>query len=564
MYDDISLASCMYSIIGGFTPDELTYIRNYDKKDYFYNSVIKAYEDSNNKETELYYKIERFLNLLNRFGIYLNTYTLAETILKIYEETGIYYSFYLEELGRQKCANLDSLVELARNFEKEEKSSLYEFINYIENMKESKSKGSDTPKLLGEGENVVRILTIHKSKGLEYPIVFLVNTSKRYNTMDTAAELLFDKELGIGLDIYNTKLGISYASIIKQAIKEKIKIRTLSEEERLLYVAMTRAKEKLYIYGNVKEYDKFCDKLVVSSEEISPVLVKECNNYLKLIMLAQNIIESDNSEVYVITSKENNKNIILSKSNEINRNTSIKEKFLNACLENKLQKREINKTFEKRYSYLDNVDIKKKYSVTEIKQEVNDNEESELLFKESESLSLENISPKSIQSESVSAFGYGTIIHKILESIDYTNINFDVISNNIDMYKEQSGINLTSIKKKLYNYLNGDILTYIKEAKDIQKEQPFVIYDNLEEIPNCNFKEKTYIQGVIDLLITLKNNNKIIVDFKTDRIDNKQQLIDRYKVQLEVYKKGVELSLNGKVQDMYIYSFYLDELIKIV
>ena len=177
---------------------------------------------------------------------------------------------------------------------------------------------------------------------------------------------------------------------------------------------------------------------------------------------------------------------------------------------------------------------------------------------------MENISPKSIQSESVSAFGYGTIIHKILESIDYTNINFDVISNNIDMYKEQSGINLTSIKKKLYNYLNGDILTYIKEAKDIQKEQPFVIYDNLEEIPNCNFKEKTYIQGVIDLLITLKNNNKIIVDFKTDRIDNKQQLIDRYKVQLEVYKKGVELSLNGKVQDMYIYSFYLDELIKIV
>lgn len=569
IYDDISLVASMYSIIGGFTADELIYIRNYDKRGYFYDSILKAYLDDKNKDKEISKKIEKFLELLNRFTTYLNTYSIAETILKIYEETGIYYSFYLEELGRQKCANLDSLVEMARNFEKDEKSSLYEFIKYIENMKVSKNKGADTPKLLGEGENVVRILTIHKSKGLEYPIVFLVNCSKKYNTLDSSAELLFDKEFGIGMDIYNTDLGISYASIIKQAIKEKIKTKTLSEEERLLYVAMTRAKEKLFVYGTVKEYNKFKDKLLASSDKISPVIVKECNNYLKLIMLAINtnsIDDINNFDINVISSKENNKNIEATRTNVIDRSISIKEKFLNVCKEKNIEKQNIDKSFEEKYRYINNLDIKKKYSVTEIKQNIKDNNEEEAydLFTETDlNLSLENIKPKSIEVKKISALNYGTIIHRILENIDYFDIKEEIIDNYIDEFTKDANINANSVKNKIYGYLKSDIMTYIREAKEVKNEQPFVIYDNLEGIESCNFKEETYIQGIIDLIITTHDNKKIIVDFKTDKVDNEKQLVDKYKTQLEIYKRGIELSCNEPVQDMFIYSFSLDKLIRV-
>ncbi len=566
-YDDISLVSVMYSIIGDFTPDDIMYIRNYDKRAYFYEAIKKAYLDENNKDKEIYTKINDLFKILDKFSVYLNTYSLAETILKIYEETGIYYSFYLEELGTQKCANLDRLVEVARNFEKEEKSSLHEFINYIENMKESKAKGTDTPKLLGEGENVVRILTVHKSKGLEYPIVFLVNCSKKYNTMDTADSMLFDKEFGIGLDIFNTDIGISYASIIKQAIKEKIKIRTLSEEERLLYVAMTRAKEKLYIYGTVKDYSKFIDKLMQNSDKISPVLVKECNNYLKVIMLALNSKATDkidNFKINVINGKEISNKDNVSNTTKIDRSISIKEKFINACKEKEITESKINLSFEEKYNYLDNLNIKKKYSVTEIKeQNMAENEE---IFSLDDSinqgLNLENIKPKCVE-DKISALNYGTIIHRILEKIDYSKLDKESIDKCIESEISQTELSVHSIKNKIYGYLNSEIIDEIKNAALVQKEQPFVIFDKLENIYNANFEEKTYIQGVIDLLITTKDNKKIIVDFKTDKVENEQELIDRYRVQLEIYKKGVEVSCGEEVKSMYIYSFNLNKAIKL-
>ncbi len=559
-YDDIALVSVMYSIIGKFTLDELICIRNYDKKCYFYDSMIKAYKENINKD--LHDKIGKFLKLIDKITVYLNTYSIAETLYKIYEDTGIYYSFYLEEMGKQKCANLDSLIEIARNFEKEEKSSIYEFINYIESMKERKTKGNDTPKLLGEGENVVRILTIHKSKGLEYPIVFLANTSKKYNILDTSGELIFDKELGIGIDIYNIDMGISYASIIKQAIKEKIKEKTLSEEERLLYVAMTRAKEKLLIYGTVKNYDNFIDKLIISeAEKISPVIVKECNNYLKLIMLAVNNQGSENFNINVINYDNNISSEKKINENSIDRSLSIKNRFLQTCKENKVQKKEINIDFEKNYRHIESINTKKKYTVTEIKTDSYKKEFSNLIM-EDNSL-LESLKPKVIE-ENISNVSYGTIIHEILEMIDYTNIDINYIIDMINLkFRGIKGVNIKKIQEKILNYLNSDIVRIVKDAKQVRKEQPFVIYDDLKDLNEINLKEKSYIQGVIDLFVVTNNNKRIIVDFKTDKVENYKELVDKYKVQLEVYKKGIELSLNEKVDETYIYSFNLEKLIKL-
>ena len=566
IYDDVALVSTMYSIIGGFTLDDLVYIRSFDKRGYFYDAMCKAYEAEKENSTEMYLKIHKFINLIKEITRYLSTFTIAETILKIYEDTGIYYAFYLEEMGKQKCANLDSLVEIARTFEKEERSSIYEFLQYIENIKGRKTKGNDTPKLLGEGENVVRILTIHKSKGLEYPVVFLADSSKKYNTLDITSEILLDKNYGIGLDTYNTDIGISYSNIIKQAIKERIKDNTLSEEERLLYVAMTRAKEKLYIYGTVKNYAKFIDKLFVqSSEKLSPVIVKYCNSYLKLVMLALNSGNSPNFKINVMTAKDSIEKIINSSIENIDRNMSCKDKFLKRCKETNIKKGELDSSFSQKYKYMDNIDVKKKYTVTEIKNMNKDNEEdvSNLIIKV-DYTALEDIKPKCIQ-ENVSNMNYGSIIHKILENIDYKNINLGEIENSIESICEnQKGISQNSIKHIINNYLNSDVACIAKEAKSISKELPFVIFDDLNEIEELRLKEKTYIQGVIDLYIVTKDDKNIIVDFKTDIAKSEKELMDKYKYQLLVYKKGIELSKDVAVDNLYIYSFYLNKLIKVM
>jgi len=566
MYDDVALVSTMYSIIGKFTVDELVYIRNYDKKGYFYDALKKAHSDEKNKGAQLFLKIDKFLRLINEIYAYLNTFTIAETILKIYEDTGIYYSFYLEKMGKQKCANLDSLVELARNFEKEERSSIYEFIQYIENIKERKTKGADTPKLLGEGENVVRILTIHKSKGLEYPVVFLADTAKKYNAIDMSSEILLDESFGIGLDTYEKSLGITYSNIIKQAIKERIKAKILSEEERLLYVAMTRAKEKLYVYGTVKNYEKIVDKLYIGqTNKLSPVIIKECNSYLKLLLLAFNSQNSENFKINVLSSSKcHMKN---SKTNNINREISVKDKFLCRCEEQKinLNKQGINDAFSQKYTHIENLNLKKKYTVTEIKKMFKIDEENVCnLFNQFDYENIKETKPRCI-SNTISNMGYGTVIHKILEHIDYKNIDVNKIKQYTkEVCDNQIGINENIINNAIVRYLqNSDVLNIVSDAKLIYKEQPFVIYDDLCDLENIKTAEKTYIQGVIDLYITTKKGKNIIIDFKTDKVETEQDLIERYKYQLMVYKKGIELSSGDKIDDMYIYSFYFNKLIKI-
>lgn len=564
MYDDISLLSVMYSIIGKFTLDDLVIIRSYDKKDYLYNSLLKTYNDKENISEKLYAKIDTFIKLLDKVRIYLSTYTIAETLLYIYKETGIYYSFYLEELGKQKCANLDSLVEIARRFEKEEKSSIYQFINYIESMKDKKSKASDSPKLIGEGENVVRILTIHKSKGLEYPIVFIADAAKQYNITDENKDVIFDKQIGIGSNIFNTDIGISYPSVIKQAIKERIKNKTISEEERLLYVAMTRAKEKLYIYGNVKDYDKMKSKALNSGKEdkISPVLVKDANSYLKLLLLALNFESSENIKINVEKVNET----VAVKSNvsdeSLNRNITPKQKFLEVCKANKAKINKLDLEFEKKYNYVESLSVKKKYSVTELKN-IEKEDGVSLLENEKDNAGLSSITPKFLD-KTITGTSYGTIIHKILEDIDYMNINEKKIETDIEnRFKEIKGVNLNLVKQKILKYLSSDISTIMFKAKSIKKELPFVIYDDLKSIKGVELKEKSYIQGVIDLFIKTCNNERIIIDFKTDKVKEESELIEKYKTQLEIYKRGIELSLNEKVSNMYIYSFYLDKLIKV-
>ncbi len=547
-YDDIALVSVMYSIIGKFTLDELALLRHKTSA----QPVIEVLKERKEKldDGELKDKIQSFLKLLERYKAYLKTYNISQVLLKLYNETGIYEALRFERLGEIKCANLDNFVQIISDFEKSETTtSLYTLIKYL-NILKSKESAGDSPKLLGENEDVVRIMTVHKSKGLEFPIVIMMNTAAKYNEQDTKDKLQFDDELGMGLDIYNEEMGITYPSVIKQAIKAKTKRSLRSEALRLLYVAMTRAKEKLIIYGTVSTLDKYVSKIMdIKNKETSEIIAAEHNSHLKCIL-------------QVAINKQDNFKLLLHNAQDI----SISGKDIQALdrnqvtfakLQDKINKMRI-KQDEKKVDELkaqfathqSEQDINKKYTVTELKK--------------SETL-LEDLKPE-VLSIKMSGTSYGTFIHSVIEHLDYTDITEQSIKNVIHSQANamvmHDKINERYVLKDILDMLNS-LKSYLEKAKSIKSELEFVMQDNLDDVENVDFKQATLIQGVVDMYVVTEDNRHIIIDFKTDRVETCKELLDRYSMQLKVYKKAIQKAYNVSVEKAYIYSFALKDLIEV-
>ena len=546
-YDDISLVSVMYSIIGKFTLDELVEISLKRKNNYIID-ILKNNKDE--FEENLKIKINSFLNLLDRFKIYLNTYKLSDVVQKLYNETGLYISLNVEDMGSIKCANLDGFLEVISDFEKnEEISTLYMLLKYIKELK-SKQGSSDSPKIIGENEDAVRIMTIHKSKGLEFPVVFLMLTDKKYNENDIKDKMALDDTLGIGLDIYNKKLNITYPSVIKQAIKEKKKRVLRSEALRLLYVALTRAKEKLIITGSVNNFDKLINKLDYNKQKISPTIAYTFNNFLSIVLTSY-IINNDNIKLNVICNSETD-------ISDSERSLGIeRSKDRLSCFKEKIKNLKPNIKRVSEIRNLFNVDkyksrVDKKYTVTELKEQIKE-------------LNLNDLKPQTISSK-INSTSYGTYIHSVIEHLDYTNINYDSVyktANNIyvslgiDTY-----ININKVTQSILS-MYDNMSSILNGAKQIKNELEFVIRDDLKGIENAELKEDTLIQGVVDMYVVTKDNEHIIIDFKTDKVEKKEELIERYIVQLNVYKKALEIAYNVKIDNTYIYSFSLNESIEV-
>lgn len=547
-YDDISLVSVMYSIIGKFTLDELAIIRHKNTS----KPVIETLNECLDKldDGKLKDKIKDFLEVLTQYREYLKVYNISKVILKLYNETGIYEALRIEKLGEVKCANLDNFVQVVADFEKTEATtSLYTLIKYLNVLKAKESAG-DSPKLLGENEDVVRIMTIHKSKGLEFPIVILMNTAAKYNEQDTKDKLQFDDELGIGADIFNEGMGITYPSIIKQAIKAKTKRGLRSEALRLLYVAMTRAKEKLIIYGTISTLDKYISKITdINNKETSEIIASSHNSHLKCILqvamnkqgnfniIRHNVsgIEIENKSVQILERNELMYSALKQKANKMN--IKIEEPVL----------------YNMKIKYISDeieTDVNKKYTVTELKQ--------------SDTL-LNDLKPQ-VLSAKVSGASYGTYIHSIIEHLDYTNLSREsiasVIQSQANALMMQDKINEKFILKDILDMLDR-INCYTEGAMFIKRELEFVMQDNLEGIQDAQFNKDTLIQGVVDMYIVTKDNKHVIIDFKTDNVQNSDELLNRYSLQLNIYRKAIEKAYNVNVDKTYIYSFSLKELIEV-
>ena len=556
---EIPLVAVMRSNIGGFTDNDLVQIRLSDKYDGFYNTLLKAKKDVNKTLRE---KIEVFLNKLEMWRKEQEYLSLDELIWKIYNDTGYYDYVGLMTNGELRQANLKMLFERAKQYESISFKGLFNFINYIEKVKTS-SKDMDSAKIIGENENVIRIMSIHKSKGLEFPIVFISGTGKQFNMQDLNNKILIHPEIGIGVKYIDYNKQIEYDTLSKQAMKEKIKIETISEEMRILYVALTRAKEKLIITGySRKEKEKELREVIDKYGKVNYIILKKYISYLDWIRLVYMSATEKMEQLAEIKTYE--KSQILKNKNEekteMPNSKELKEKLQQKELDQK-KYQEIVNLLEYKYKNEIATTIPNKTSVSEIKQMKSNKQEQTI---------VEIPKPKFLQvsnEEKITNAEKGTLIHLCLQRIkiskkeytidDIRKYILELKEKNIINDKEYEAINIV----KIYNFTKSGIWKELIEAKKIEREKPFFINVPAKEIYEKELEEKLLVQGIIDLYYINKNDELVLVDYKTDYVENKdeQMLIDKYQIQLKLYRQTLEQALNRKVDKVYIYSTYLDK-----
>lgn len=576
-YQDIPLVHVMLSALGMFTDDDLLEIRLCDQNDDFYTTMLKARLSVGE---ELKNKIDTFLGKIEDFRDKNSYMDLDELIWTIYEETGFLNYVSLMPNGALRVANLKMLFERAKQYESASFKGLFNFINFIERIKLG-SGDLGAAKLIGENEDVVRIMSIHKSKGLEFPVVFLSCTGSGFNMMDLNSDILLHQKIGIGVKYIDYDRQIKYDTISKLALREKLLEENLSEEMRILYVALTRAKEKIYITGVKKDFQKNKEKMqelvdIYKKEngKINHILVKKYKKYIDWVLLVYMYnFESLNDILKINTLKIKDilKTMKKEEADDVDIFKILEEKSKDVKEEDILKLKN-QLIFEYKYKGL--IDIPTKESVTNIVHknivvepfEANDQECDEV-----EENTIELPKPKFLvgtEEEKITPAKKGTLVHLCMKNLDFSkNYSLDEVKNLMDdletrqiiTAKEKEAINPWDILK----FTKSDIWKELKEAKEYHKEEPFYINVFAKDVMETDLDENILVQGIIDLYYITKNNELVLLDYKTDFVPEpkrtdpngpEQILIDRHKPQLMLYKEALENGLNRNVDKVFIYS----------
>ena len=569
---DIPLVTVLRSHIGNFSDDELVEIRLSDKYDNFYTAMQKA---KINVSKELKEKIDTFFESLEKWRKEKEYLALDEFIWKLYADTHYYTYVGLMPNGDLRQANLKMLFERARQYEAASFKGLYNFINFIEKLHLG-SGDLGAAKLIGENDDVVRIMSIHKSKGLEFPVVFLSATGKQFNLMDLNQNILLHQKLGIGVKYIDYERQVQYDTLTKEAIKNEILTETLSEEMRILYVALTRAKEKLYITGLKKDYDKDIENMQNQvnryhkvGDKINYILVKKYKKYLDWILLVY-LYEKDQAKgllkLNILKKQELLKTFVKPKEEEID-----VRKVLNMVSVEKEEVKALDKILEYQYPYELSTTIPTMTSVTKIKQVRNEEEEPKEEKQSENAVTFHK--PKFLrkdETEILTNAQKGTLVHlcmqRLHENVEYDlpkvkELIQDLVTREITTDIEAKNINPYNI----LTFTKSNIWQELKNAKKIYKEKPFFINIPAKEIYGENLEEDILVQGIIDLYYINQQDEIILVDYKTDYVEKGKEhsLIEKYRVQLDLYKRALEETLRKKVSKVYIYSVYLGKEIEI-
>ncbi len=586
---DIPMAAVLRSPLFSFSDEELgeivlakggLYEKPYDKSKE--NAVNLSLQAEKALAPALEEKWQNFQNKLERYRRLSRSLRLHSLLSLIYEETDYYNYVRALPLGEKRQANLDQLLEDAKQFEKGSYSGLFHFIRYIEKVKKQEQDQGEAT-VFSEKDDLLRIMSIHHSKGLQFKVVFLSQLHKTFNKMDSKAKMLMDAELGLAADYLDLKTRIKYPSLHKIAIKEKGERESLGEELRVLYVAMTRAEEKLILTGVCKNEEDLIKKFPVQ-ERLSLEDIRGATSYLVWILMAysRSFFESTKTEEIALSfiSKED---LEENEGKSMGEAISL-EKKLYECLGTGREKTEAEKLMEEHFSYVypfeKSTHRSPKYSVSLLKMkameehgealsetgqegkavapewdEANANAEEKQQAKEKPNSPL--IQKMKAEGKNIGA-AIGDSYHHALAFYDYSK---DISQLSEFLSPEEYGLlNQEKLKKFLDSHL-GQLFAKAYKENTLYREQHFmqeVEYEKLFPEDGGDDVEKVILQGIIDAFI-MEEEGIILVDYKTDRVKDGEELRNRYQKQIDLYSEALEQILGKKVKRRVLYSFSLGE-----
>lgn len=586
---EISLAAAMMSYFGGFTAAELGMVRKLGREYVDKNVHNNLYEhlkavallDGAGKMhgadvKQLSGKCALFLAKLTQYRDKSSVEPLYDLCWEMIYDSGYYDYVGTMPAGAQRQANLNVLLERAAGYGKSSYSGLFNFLRYIERLKKFDEDFAEGAASL-DNENLVRIMSIHKSKGLEFPIVILAGAHKSINFMDATAPVLVDQNLGIAVDYVDLKRRTKTPTIIKGAMARRIVRESIAEEERLLYVAMTRAREKLIITGVVKDADKTLDKYRGRAEQLAADGMlsfadsENIKNYLDMIMPVC-LMDSDKLKgsfnVMVDAGENSESDAFESEEMSDENKKAVADKDLMSQPEVSAGYPLLDELPE--YVPDDNAAGRMKLTVSQLKamQAEDDSEENAYMdesvkaaLKKEECDETNSIIPKFISGEEVklAANERGSAYHRVMECLDYSvSVNLDGVKADINRMLETGKMNKLQVKsvnpRDISTFVQSDIGKRAASAVNsgrARREQPFVFE-----------YEGQLIQGIIDMYFE-EYGELVLIDYKTDRVDKstagEQELVKRYAIQLDYYAKALA-QLTGKcVKEKIIYSFALEK-----
>lgn len=596
---DIPFAGVLLNLPDAFTMEELAKIKCAGKESL--DETLKFFEcmllyEKTDGEAEIQRKISRFLEQFYTLRAKVSYTPIHELLWEIYESLGLIEYYTANALGEQKKANLEMLFEKARDYEKTSYRGLFNFVRYIENLQKYQIDFGEAD-ITASQENTVKIMSIHKSKGLEFPIVFVSGLGKLFNQQDARASLVIHPDLGIGADWIDTKRRTKAPTLLKKAVQRQIQLENLGEELRILYVALTRAKEKLYLTGAVNRLEKRVEGLeLIKNEEkmrlsygklvkarayldwIFPALARHrCMNGLyhqyESSSPVCHLLQEENA-LFLIAVKSPVE-FVLSEAKEKSEQL-IKEQELIAGMESASSderiRKEIQEHFLWEYPWQKEAEVPAKVTVSEVKRMQFEDEESVELIKENqeEAEEIEPYIPAFMQEEGEVLVGVdrGNAYHKVLQWLDFCDTDTKTaVENQLAKLREEQKIDesvyVTVKPEKIFALANSRIGKRMREAQSVGslfREQPFVIEVLASDVLKTETGEETMlVQGIIDAFFE-ENGKIVLLDYKTDYVEQRDgsDLVEKYGIQLKYYQKALEQMLEKPVKEKYIYSVNLE------
>lgn len=617
---DLPMAAVLHSGLVGLDANELGALRLTEDGSLW--SVMSLYAEQAQDERLLQFiaHIERWRTLSRRHGV-------ADLLWDIYETLD--YVNYVGAMpnGLVRRANVMALYERAKGFESSGFRGLFRFLRFVESLRDS-NQDMAVANVVTEADDVVRLMTIHKSKGLEFPVVFLSGVQKKFNTMDFNSPLLVDKNGGIGLKGYYPDIRVSYPSMPWLYCKSIKSDAMKAEEQRILYVALTRARDKLFLTGYInKEIKKekgvgahIKHAALTQTQALGADLIKAGNSYLHWLLIAfarhldggaplRNIIELEGETNFDLLDRQCQVKVEIhdgSLYGDLDYKADVDETTINTVrvlgkVNDVALPEEIVQRFAFTYPNLVAAKTTAKISVSELKRRFAERDaeavsatdvsmqqkpviscditedttgENAILDTSIPTISGTELADSvfgrkplaiAVADEVVTGAQWGTLMHEAMQWLPVKKYTQKSMTDMLDSLQAEGKFSdeersLLS-DRSLYGFFNSDLGQRLIASKRVERELPFsMLFDGNRVYPDVENGERLFLQGIIDTVF-VEDDQWVLVDYKTDRVKSGDELIRRYKIQMDLYKEALERLTNMPVKASYIYSFRLHEAV---